>query len=48
MDPIISADNAARLAGLFERNGAHVDHRVLPTGHGLTETDVTILRDWLE
>ncbi len=46
-DPIVPADNAARLAGLLERNGAHVDHRLLPAGHGLTEEDVTTVRDWL-
>lgn len=46
-DPIIPADNAARLAATLERAGALVTHRVLPAGHGLTQPDVEIARDFL-
>ncbi|MFO0992178.1 MAG: alpha/beta hydrolase [Hyphomicrobiales bacterium] len=46
-DPIVPADNAARLAALFTADGADVDHRVLPAGHGLSQADLAIARDWL-
>jgi phospholipase/carboxylesterase len=48
MDPIVPAENAARLATLLERAGAAVDHRVLPAGHGLSQADVTITKAWLD
>src|SRR5688500_6323235 len=38
-DPIVPADNAKRLASLLQTAGATVEHRVLPTGHGLSQTD---------
>ena len=47
-DPIVPAESASRLAALFKRAGAEVDHRSLPTGHGLTQTDVAIAKSWLE
>ena len=47
-DPIVSADNAARLAGALSRAGAVVDHRMLPVGHGLSQADVAITKDWLQ
>lgn len=46
MDPIIPADNAARLAAILKDAGASVDHRTLPAGHGLSQADVTIAREW--
>jgi phospholipase/carboxylesterase len=46
MDPIIPAENAARLATILQSAGAQVDHRTLPASHGLTQADVTIMRDW--
>ncbi|EWY37830.1 hydrolase [Skermanella stibiiresistens SB22] len=48
MDPIIPADNAARLAAQLTAAGAEVDHKILPTGHGLSQADVTIARNWLD
>jgi phospholipase/carboxylesterase len=48
MDPIVPSDNAARLAAALKRDGASVQHQVLPTGHGLSEADVTITRTWIE
>jgi phospholipase/carboxylesterase len=47
LDPIVPAENATRLAGLFERSGATVEHRTLPTGHGLSQADVAITQEWL-
>ncbi len=37
MDPIVPADNAARLAGMLTQAGAAVTHEVLPAGHGLSQ-----------
>lgn len=48
MDPIVPAENPARLAALLEGAGAAVDHRTLPAGHGLSQADVTITKTWLE
>lgn len=47
MDPIVPADNAARLAALLKSAGANVRHRTLPAGHGLSQADVTIAREWM-
>jgi phospholipase/carboxylesterase len=46
MDPIVPSDNAARLAELLSKAGAAVTYRVLPTGHGLSQQDVTLAHDW--
>jgi phospholipase/carboxylesterase len=48
LDPIIPASNSARLAALLTEAGATVQHRTLPTGHQLSQTDLTISRDWLK
>jgi phospholipase/carboxylesterase len=45
-DPIALPDNAARLADMLRQAGATVDHRALPAGHPLTNTDVTLARGW--
>ncbi|WP_342235903.1 alpha/beta hydrolase [Inquilinus sp. OTU3971] len=47
LDPIVPADNAARLAGLLRDSGAAVRHRVLPSGHGLSQADVATASAWL-
>ena len=47
MDPIIPAQNSARLAAWLAASGAEVQHEVLPTGHGLSQTDVQLLMKWL-
>jgi phospholipase/carboxylesterase len=47
MDPIIPADDAQRLARTLSGNGATVDHRVLPAGHGLSQPDIGLLKGWL-
>lgn len=48
MDPIIPAENAARLAAMLEAAGAVVDHRTLPASHGLTQADLGLTKAWLE
>jgi phospholipase/carboxylesterase len=48
MDPIVPAENAARLAAILQGAGASVDHRTLPAGHGLTQADVGIAKTWLD
>ncbi|HEY5795555.1 MAG TPA: alpha/beta hydrolase [Bosea sp. (in: a-proteobacteria)] len=47
MDPIIPAEDAKRLAHTLSGNGASVDHRVLPAGHGLSQPDIGLLKGWL-
>jgi phospholipase/carboxylesterase len=46
-DPIIPIDNAKRLAKLLRDAGATIDHRVLPIGHGLSNDDIALAREWL-
>lgn len=48
LDPIIPASNSAQLAGLLAKAGANVQHPVLPTGHQLTQTDLTMSREWIK
>jgi phospholipase/carboxylesterase len=48
LDPIIPADNAARLADTLSKSGASVEHRTLPTGHGLSQADANLTREWLD
>jgi phospholipase/carboxylesterase len=47
-DPIVPAVNAATLAAILAGAGAAVDHRTLPTGHGLTQGDVALARTFLD
>jgi phospholipase/carboxylesterase len=46
-DPIVPAANAARLAALLRDAGATVEHRVRPIGHGLSNEDVALARQWM-
>jgi phospholipase/carboxylesterase len=46
-DPIIPASNAAKLATLLKSANADVQHETLPTGHNLTQNDVSIATQWL-
>ncbi|MGY3037162.1 phospholipase/carboxylesterase [Bradyrhizobium sp. USDA 4354] len=46
-DPIVPADNSARLAALLSQAGANVTHKVLPADHQLSQADVTLARDWI-
>jgi phospholipase/carboxylesterase len=47
-DPIAPPANAARLKSMLEQAGAQVDHRILPVGHELSQSDVTLAREWLD
>jgi phospholipase/carboxylesterase len=46
MDPIIPADNSNRLASSLSASGAEVQHQMLPTGHNLSQTDLSLLVKW--
>jgi phospholipase/carboxylesterase len=46
-DPIIPIENGKRLGKLLKDCGASVDHRVLPVGHGLSNDDIALAREWL-
>lgn len=48
MDPIVPAEDAERLARTLSGNGASVDHRVLPAGHGPSQPDIGLLKAWLD
>jgi phospholipase/carboxylesterase len=47
-DPIIPAENAERLAASLAADGALVQHRVLPVGHGLSQADITLAQTWIK
>jgi phospholipase/carboxylesterase len=47
MDPILPLDNARNLAAALKEKGAHVDHRILETGHGMTRNDVDLARGFV-
>jgi phospholipase/carboxylesterase len=46
-DPIVPAENAARLAALLRDAGANVEHRTLPAGHGLSQADLRLAAEWM-
>lgn len=46
-DPIVPAENAARLRVMLHAAGADVSHDTLPAGHGLTQADVERVSSWL-
>lgn len=48
LDPIIPASNSAQLAALLTNAGANVQHPVLPAGHQLTQTDLTMSQEWIK
>jgi phospholipase/carboxylesterase len=45
-DPIIQPESAAKLASLLKHDGATVEHRIVPTGHELSQADVTLAQGW--
>jgi phospholipase/carboxylesterase len=47
MDSMMSPQGAARLAARLQQDGADVEHRTLPSGHELSQADVTIAQAWL-
>jgi phospholipase/carboxylesterase len=48
VDPIVPAENSARLAALLEEAGATVQARTLPGGHGLSQADVALTKGWID
>jgi phospholipase/carboxylesterase len=46
-DPMMSAEGATRLAGVLQHAGATVTHRSLPFGHELSQTDMSLAKQWL-
>ncbi len=46
LDPIIPEESAASLAASLRVAGASVEHHVLPAGHGLSQADIGLSRDW--
>lgn len=46
-DSIVPPANVARLAASLRDAGAQVRHETLPAGHGLTQADGDIAREWL-
>jgi phospholipase/carboxylesterase len=47
-DPIVPAENAARLAAMLESAGAAVRHETVPSGHNLSQSDVALAKAWIE
>ena len=46
-DPIIPASNAVLLATMLRNAHGDVQHETVPTGHNLTQNDITIASTWL-
>jgi len=46
-DPIIPEANGERLAAVLTRAGADVTRQVLPVGHQLSQSDISLAREWL-
>ncbi len=46
-DPMISSDGAAKLATRLQQCGAAVEHRTLLSGHELSQTDISLAKQWL-
>ena len=47
-DPIIAAENSARLHDLLSTRGATVEAHTLPVGHQLSQADLTLASRWLQ
>lgn len=47
LDPIVPAAESDGLATLLREAGASVEYRSLPSGHGLAQADIALLKDWL-
>ena len=47
MDPMVPADNAARLAAQLAMRAQMCSTATLPAGHGLSQADVSLLLKWL-
>jgi phospholipase/carboxylesterase len=47
LDPIVPAPEAARLVAALQAAGAAVEHRTLPSGHGLVQQDLALAQAFL-
>ena len=47
-DPIIPTHNARELGDMLTAANAEVQHETLPTGHNLTQNDLTLATQWLK
>jgi phospholipase/carboxylesterase len=47
-DPLVPAENAARLAAMLEQAGANVRHETVSAGHNLSQADVAIAGAWFD
>jgi len=46
-DPIIPPSNSAKLATSLTEAGADVQHSIMPTGHQLSQSDLSVARNWV-
>jgi phospholipase/carboxylesterase len=46
-DPMVPRRQSERLAALLGEAGAAVQHRTLPGGHGLSQSDVAYVASWI-
>lgn len=46
-DPIAGVAEGSRLAAMLSSAGAAVDRKITPSGHELSQVDVSLARDWL-
>ena len=44
---MMSPQGAAKLASVLQQDGAIVEHRTLPSGHELSQADVSLAKQWL-
>lgn len=47
-DPMMSPQGAAKLASILQQRGAIVEHRTVPTGHELSQADISLAKQWLQ
>ena len=45
-DPMMSAEGATKLAAVLQQRGASVEYRTLPSGHELSQADISIAKQW--
>jgi len=45
-DPMMSAEGATKLAAVLQRRGASVEYRTLPSGHELSQADISLAKQW--
>jgi phospholipase/carboxylesterase len=46
-DPVVAPANSSALAARLREAGAEVTLENVPAGHGLTQIDVALTREWL-